>query len=250
MSSVVKCSAKGCHVSSGLGEYDSMMLRLGFSNCCKHLEFESNEVTTRIEYSTQQLNVDMITVVFYDIGLSMDGQVEQLTAFSLTGEIFSSFIKTTLRANKKSAQRKLPNDLYNALSEEPKVAMERFHQWIKMIHSMNTRGNSDLRNVVLTAHFGSCHYHIYLLRTMLGCGVVPPDFRLADSLALFMLIKGSDEDAGIALLVAKYATWMQYDPNNADNDARALRTLIMTVFPETKAACYASAARNFWRGLD
>ena len=41
--------------------------------------------------------------------------------------------------------------------------MERFTQWIIMTHSTNT-GNTDLRNVVLTAHFGTCQDHIYSKR--------------------------------------------------------------------------------------
>lgn len=241
----VGCSAVGCNVTAAVGEYDSMMLRIGFSKCCKHLD--PNEVNARIDYSTEQLDVSMITVIFYDIGLSKDGQVEQLSAFSSTGDTFSSIIKTTLRANTSATLRDIPIDIYNALSSEPKDAMERFAQWIIMTHTMNT-GNTDSTNIVLTAHFGSCHDHIYLLRTMMGCGIKPLDVRLADSLTLFKVTKWLDEleeRTDIALLVAKYARWLQYEPlykpNDEISDARALRAIVMTEFPKTQtnAACYA-----------
>ena len=49
---------------------------------------------------------------------------------------------------------------------------------------------------------------------------------------------GPDEPTDIALLVDKYAAWLQYRPNDADNNARALRVVAMTVLPQTNAACY------------
>ena len=83
----MRCSAPGCYTTSAPGEYDSMTLRIGFSGCCQHLG--RNEVETRIDYSLKQLDESVITVIFYDIGLSKDGQVEQLTAFSSRGDTFS-----------------------------------------------------------------------------------------------------------------------------------------------------------------
>ena len=161
----MRCSAPGCYTTSARGEYDSMTLRIGFSGCFQHLD--RNEVETQIGRSLKQLDKSMITVIFYDIGLSKDGQVEQLTACSSQGDTFFSIVKTTIRANTSSTLRDIPINIYNALSSEPKDAMERFTQWIIMTHFMNT-GNTDMRNIVLTAHFGFCHDHIYLLRTMMG----------------------------------------------------------------------------------
>ena len=178
----------------------------------------------------------MITVIFYGLGLSKDGQVEQLTAFSSHDHTFSSIIKTTFRANTNSTLRDIPIDIYHALPSEPKNAMERFAQWIT--HSMNT-GNTDMRNIVLTAHFGSCHDHIYLLRTMMGWSIELLVFSLVDSLPLFKVVKGPDEHTDVALLVDKYAAKLQHRPNDADKNARALRAVVMTSFPQTNAACYA-----------
>lgn len=139
----VGCSAAGCDTTAR-GEYDSMTLRIGFSGCCQHLD--PNEVETRVRSCLNQSKKRVITVIFYDIGLSKDGQVEQLTAFSSHGgDTFFSIVKTTLRANTSSTLRDIPIDIYNALSSEPKDAMERFNQWIIMTHSMNT-GNTDLKS--------------------------------------------------------------------------------------------------------
>ncbi|KAB8212688.1 hypothetical protein BDV33DRAFT_186321 [Aspergillus novoparasiticus] len=233
-----QCSADGCNITSATGEYDSMMLRIGFSKCCKHLDCNDTEVVSRIYPGPRHLDVEMITVIFYNIGLSKDGQVEHLSAFSTTGDNFSSIIKTTPRANTSIILRNFSSDVYNALSLEPSDAMERFMNWINMTHSTNT-GNTDPKNIVLTAHFGSCHDHIYLLRTMIGYGIGPLDFRLADSLALFKTIKGPAEHSAIALLVAKYAGWLPYMPDGADSNARALRAVVMAAFQEVRSACYA-----------
>ncbi|OJJ84623.1 uncharacterized protein ASPGLDRAFT_35110 [Aspergillus glaucus CBS 516.65] len=167
----VNCSAAGCTATSAHGVYDSMTLRIGFSKCCKHLD--RNELEERIDYSSRQLDTKMVTVIFYDLGLGKDGQVEQLSAFSISGEHFSSIIKTTVRANMSPNLKSLSPMLYNALASEPKDAMRRFIQWIDMI-----RGDTDMRNV----------------------GIKPPEFRLDDSLALFKLIKGQDQQADIVSL--------------------------------------------------
>lgn len=232
------CSADGCNVTSAVGEYDSMMLRIGYSKCSKHLDGNDTELSSRIGHSTRHLDVNMITAIFYKIGLSKDGQVEHLSAFSSHGGNFSSIIRTTCRANTSSILGNLSSEVYNALALEPSDAMERFINWLIMMHSTNT-GNTDPGNIVLTAHFGSCRDHIYLLRTMIGCGIRPYDFRLADSLALFKAINGPAEHSDLAMLVAKYAGWLPYKPDDADSGARALRTVVMVQFLRTNAACYA-----------
>jgi len=176
----------------------------------------------------------MFTVIFYDLGLGKDGQIEQLSAFSSGGENFSAIIKTTVRANTSPKLKNLPPMLYNALASEPKDAMRRFIKWIDMIC-----GDADMRNVVLTAHFGSCHDHVYLLRTMMGWGIKPPELRLGDSLALFKLTEGHDQQADIVSLVAKYPPCsVPYTANDADSDARALRVVVMTEFRNMNRDCY------------
>ena len=104
--------------------------------------------------------------------------------------------------------------------------------------SINTEGDEDWSNVVLTAHYGSCHDHLYLLRTMMSWGIKPPGFRLVDSFALFKWFMGWDQHTNLASLMTSYANWLHHIPHDVDSEARALRVVVMTVFPNTEAACY------------
>lgn len=151
--------------------------------------------------------------------------------------LFCPGSSTTIRANTSSILSNLPSDVYNFVSEKPRDALERFVDWTIMTHAMNT-GNTDPENIVLTAHLGSCHDHVYLLRTMIASGIRPLDFRLADSLALLKTIQGPTEPSEIASLVAKYAEGVSYTSDGADSDARALRAVVMAAFPNVGAACY------------
>ncbi|KAJ5982393.1 hypothetical protein N7451_012493 [Penicillium sp. IBT 35674x] len=168
----VGCSAAGCTATSARAEYDSMMLRIGFSNCCKHLDI--SKVESRVQNVIQGLNESKFTLIFYALGLSRHGEIEQLSAFSERGDDFSAFIRTAVRVNTSPNLKAIPPLIYSALASEPLDAMSRFIQWIRTQHSMNTGGDSDMNNVILAAHFGSCHDHVFLLRTMMSLGITPP----------------------------------------------------------------------------
>lgn len=232
----VGCSAAGCSTTSARAEYDAMMLRIGMSTCCKHIT--PTEVESRITTAMSQVDDFKTTVIFYDLELSKDGQIEQLSAFADTGENFSVYMRTTVRTNTSPNLRAFPPMLYNALASEPMDAMNRFNNWIKLMHSMNTNGDSDMNNIILAAHFGSCHDHVHLLRTMMRWGITPPRYRFSDTLALFKVMKGMNQRANLPTLVTKYAAWLQHLPHDADSDARVLRAVVMSVFPMVKSACY------------
>jgi len=232
----VGCCAQGCSITSATGEYNAMTLRSGFSNCCKHLD--PTEIEAKITQTITGVNTDKITTIFYDIELSKDGQIEQLSALTDTGSSFSLFIRTAIRTNTSPNLRTIPPLVYNALAFEPKDAMENFIRWIKLQHSMNTNGSSDLGGVVLTAHFGSCHDHVYLLRTMMSWGIIPPACRLGDTLALFKAMKGMNQRASLQTLVATYTPWVRHLPHDADSDVRALRAVVMTAYPNVRLATY------------
>ena len=237
----MNCSTVGCTVTSVHAEKDSLTLRIGFSHCREHLD--TSEVKDRINYSTGQLNVSMVTVIFYKLGLNKDGQVEQLSAFTATGENFRAIIRTTFRANTNPRLKNIPSTTYNSLALEPMDAMARFIEWVRTTHSLNTEGDEDWSNVVLTAHHESCHDHLYLLRTMMSWGIEPPGFRLADSFALFKWFMVWDQHTNLASLVTRYGNWLHRIPHDADSDARALRVVVMTVFPNTAAACCTFSVR-------
>lgn len=129
------------------------------------------------------------------------------------------------------------------LALEPKAAMARFVEWVCITHSLNTGGDKDWSNVVLTAHYRSCHDHLYLLRTMMSWGIEPPGFRLTDSFTLFKSFMGWNQHTNLASLVTRYVNWLHCIPHCVDSDARALRVVVMTVFPNTVAACYMFSIR-------
>jgi hypothetical protein len=230
----VNCSANGCIYKSSSAEYPAMMLRLGFRNCIEHMDF--NEVTSRIDNVRRNASINLVTVIFYDLELSRDGQIEQISALTDGGGDFSRFIRTSVRTNTSPLLRRFPPMIYTALACEPRAAMESFVEWIRMQHVMNTNGDTNMDRVVLVAHYGSCHDHVYLMKTMMSWGVEPPHVRFSDSLALFKLMKGTNNRANLSTLVATYTPWIEFIPHDADNDVRALRAVVMTVFPNVRLA--------------
>ena len=100
-------STEGCTITSAHAENALLTLRIDFSHCREHLD--TSEIKDWIDYSTRQLNVSMVTVIFYKLGLSKDGQVEQLPAFASTGENFSAIIRTTFRANTNPSLKNIYN---------------------------------------------------------------------------------------------------------------------------------------------
>ncbi|KAH8159071.1 hypothetical protein CIB48_g9171 [Xylaria polymorpha] len=79
--------------------------------------------------------------------------------------------------------------IYSALAREPKAEYKRFITWIRLQNYVHT-GTNDDGSIVLIAHFGACYNHVYLLRSMMSCGMVPPHVMFSDTLALFKTIKG------------------------------------------------------------
>lgn len=137
----VNCSTAGCTITSAWAENDSLTLRIGFSHCREHLD--ASEVKDRID-SASQLDVSKVTVIFYKLGLSKDGQVEQLSAFASPRENFSAIIRTTFRANTNPNLKSIPSTIYNTLASEPKDAMARFVEWVRLTHSINRGGRQRL----------------------------------------------------------------------------------------------------------
>ncbi len=232
-----KCAYDACQVVSSVADFSSMTLRIGFEHCYNHTS--QAEVSLRASLSHQIMDPLKTTVVFYDIEVSRDGQIEQLSAFAESGERFSTYMRTSVRTNTSPILRSLPPWVYSAMATEPKEAMTSFIAWTKKIHSMNTNGNSDMSNIILAAHFGSCHDHVYLIRTMMMWGVDPPCYRMSDTLALFKLTISRTSKATLSVLATRHAAWMAHVPHDADSDAKVLRAVVMTTFPMTKQACFA-----------
>ncbi|KFH48315.1 hypothetical protein ACRE_009460 [Hapsidospora chrysogenum ATCC 11550] len=202
---------------------DMMMMAEPLSKCALPIlppEYNSHDAQDRHVHLLQAHHVDGGGVQDrHRDEPARTAQIEQLSAFTDTGENFSVYMRTTVRTNTSPNLRALPPMLYNALASEPMDAMKRFNSWIKLMHSMNTNGDTNMDNVILAAHSGPYHDHVHLLRTMMRWGITPPEYRFSDTLALFKAMKGMNQRADLPTLVTK--------------------AVVMCVFPMVKKACYA-----------
>jgi len=232
----VFCSAPGCMSTSAAGEFPSMPLRLGFSYCFTHMNME--EVSDRIMGTKRHAKLSTTTVIFYDLELGRDGQVEQLAAFTEEGMFFGRVLRTSVRTNTSANLKSIPPMTYSRITVEPRDAFMDFIGWVDLSHRMNTGGDTDPNNVVLAAHFGSCHDHVHLIKAMKQWGLSPPMYRLADTVLLFKVCKGMQRKADLSTLATTYAAWMPHLHHDADSDARILRVATMIAFPDVRTACY------------
>lgn len=230
----VMCSEPGCVTSSGVADFNSMTIRTGLSRCTRHVSM--TEVKSKFEHAVE---FEGMTLIFYDIELSRDGEIEQIGACTESGQSFSAFVKTSVRTNSSPFLRKIGAEYWLALAEEPRVTFKRFIDWTSSQHSQNPNSNGKTNGIMLAAHYGSCHDHVHILRTMMKWGITPPDYLLVDTLAIFKTVKSMNENAKLHTLVNKYVPWFDHVPHDADSDAEALRFVTMVVFPNTKMACYA-----------
>lgn len=222
------CPEPGCVVSSGVALFDSMTIRTGLSHCMKHVAM--TEIEGKLKNPAAAENT---VLIFYDIELSRDGEIEQLGACTESGKTFSAFMKTSVRTNSSPYLKMIPPEYWTMLAEEPRVTFARFISW-----TMAQR-QSDSDTVMLAAHYGSCHDHVHLLRSMMKWGLKPPSYRLVDTLAIFKLARGTNMNAKLSTLVNTYAPWFHHVPHDADSDAAGLRLVTMVGFPNTRLICYA-----------
>ncbi len=48
----------------------------------------------------------------------------------------------------------------------PSDVIEKFVEWTRTMRS-NTHEDGDMSKIILAAHYGSCHDHLYLLKMMI-----------------------------------------------------------------------------------
>jgi len=232
--SFTMCSHSGCTTTSGIADYKAMTIRTGFSTCTDHIT--KAEVESRINGIH---SVDDKTLIFYDIELSRDGEIEQIGACTEAGESFSALVRTSVRTNTSPFLKTISPKYYSLVPDEPGDVMRRLIIWINAQNSKNQHSNGDPNNVILAAHNGSCHDHVYLLRTMMKWNVNPPGYMLSDTLAIFKTLRGKYENAKLTTLAARFAPWIVHTPHDADSDAEVLRYVTMMAFPNTKMTCLA-----------
>lgn len=242
----VSCNVDGCVSTSAIADYNAMTIRSGFPTCLEHTDV--NGVVER--YRGMSIDTGRTTIIFYDLELSRDGEVEQIGAYTSTGEHFSAFIRTSVRTNTSPLLRSIPPMIYSAMASEPRTAIKRLIEWIYVQHSVLKDGDSNPNNIVLVAHYGACHDHVHLIRMMMKWGVEVPDFMLSDSLAIFKLLKGKRMNAKLATLVTVYTPWVDHTPHDAVSDAYALRAVVMFGIPNWDRVCitFSVSSRDF-KGL-
>ncbi len=242
-----------CAHRSEVGEYNAMSLRLGFDYCMAHV----SESLVKEEFQSVKNNTSKTTIVFYDFQLTKDGQIERLAAITESGEKFSANLKTAPTSDKPPPARKkysLASYIFTQHPMSPSLAIERFTTWIKDRHRVNAEGDEDVSNVVLAAHYGSCHHHVYLLRLMSNCDITPPPYRICDTLAIFKMLKGLAVEVTLPALVVRYTAWLRHVYHDPDSDVNALRAVMTAAFPDVRRVCLAfSCSYEFFAkatGLD
>lgn len=230
----VTCSEQGCNQSSGVAEYNSMTIRTGFSFCMRHVK--QDEVTTRIASAGE---VGPVTVIFYDIELSRDGEIEQLAAHTVSAESHSVFVRTPVRTSTSPYLKRVPAMVHSMIAVEPGKMIRDFIEWTQRYAPRDSDMIPDLSRVVLVAHNGACHDHVHLVKTMIKVGVNPPKYRFSDSLAFFKLLISMYQSAKLGSLASKYVAWHEHIPHDAYSDALILRLVTMVAFPDTIRICVA-----------
>jgi len=231
----VHCSAPGCIKSSAFSQYDSMTLRAGFDTCVTHTTLDSIEARTKNTLMAQNT-----VFIFYDIEVTSKMEIEQLSACAVSGQHFTTAIKTTTRRNNSPILSKFSPMVYMMVATEPRTAFENFTMWVNRMMNEHSNGTAIASDVVLIAHNGMCHDHVILLRTMMMWGITPPSWRLSDSLPIFKLVERPDPKQSSALshLAYEYAPWFMHVQHDALSDANALRHVVMCAIPNWQLACY------------
>lgn len=231
----VKCKEQNCQVHSGVAEFPAASLRCGMNYCMNHMT-----VTEADLREAPRPDLSKTTLIFYDLELSKDGEIEQIGATVLDNDrmTFSTIIRTSVRTNTSPMLRKIDPLYWSMLACEPADAIERFVGWVRLAHAVTSGSDSDISNVMLAAHNGSIHDHIKLIRMMMIHGISPPNYRLVDTVIMFKMLKGMKVRAKLADLRDMYAPWMDHIPHDADSDAAVLKYVVEIAYPETKWYCY------------
>jgi hypothetical protein len=231
----VECAEAGCEVKSGVADFPAMTLRCGMNRCLDHI------ILTHENFKTApRPDLTNTTLIFYDLELSRDGEIEQIGATVLDNDrlTFSSVVRTSVRTSTSPTVRTISASWWAAIATSPANAITDFVRWIKRIHFINTNGNDDESNIMLAAHNGSLHDHIKLIRMMMINGITPPNYRLVDTLVMFKLLKGRTKPASLSTLRDTYAPWIDHIAHDADSDAAVLKYVVTLAYPQTKWSCY------------
>jgi hypothetical protein len=111
--------------------------------------------------------------------------------------------------------------------------------WVSELVASKSHLGIDESDVVMIAHYGSCHDHVILLKTMMSWGLNPPQWRFSDSLPIFKLVVQPDDNAKLSDLVSRYVPWINHVEHDAFSDAEALKAVVMIGVTRWNVACFA-----------
>jgi hypothetical protein len=112
-------------------------------------------------------------------------------------------------------------------------------EWVSSVVNEMPNSRATEADVVMVAHYGSCHDHVILLKTMMSCGLNPPIWRFSDTLPIYKIVVQPDEGAKLSELVHTYAPWFKHMENDASSDAEALSAVVRVGITSWQVACYA-----------
>ncbi len=221
------CEVTNCSYNTGVGDFNSCTLRMGFSKCFTHLELEDVE-----KHGLQVKLSKNIIPVYYDIELSNDGEIEQIGACTDDGRMFSGIIRTSVRTNKSPFLRTIAPEIWNMLVCSPKDVIQSFVDWLKVVFDNCEKETTRNRKIVLVAHYGMSFDHLHLIRTMLKHGVDVPDMLLSDSVVMIKLMVDKNESAKLGHLRDKYVPWIEHVAHDADSDAKVLKGVMNMIYKD------------------
>ncbi|OBT60113.1 hypothetical protein VE03_10268, partial [Pseudogymnoascus sp. 23342-1-I1] len=128
--------------------------------------------------------------IFYDIEITASREIEQL-----------GFIKTSTRKNSSPVLKKLPVTVYALAAVTSRKAMVDLREWVSSVVNERPNSNATESDVVMVAHYGSCHDHFILLKTMMSWGLNPSVRRFSDTLPIYKVVVQPDEGAKLCELV-------------------------------------------------
>ena len=244
--SFTNCNVFGCSNTSAFGVWNCMTLRCGFDTCTAHTSTEA--VRTKVESTQTPAN---LVAIFYDIEVTLTGEIEQISAASTIGTHFDTYIRTSVRRHNSPILGQIPAMLYTLTAVEPKTAMDHLIHWVRRTRTQTHVLASRDEDVVMVAHGGSKHDHVLILKSMMKWGINPPRWRFADTLPLFKIVVCPDEKASLTELVNRYAAWFDHTPHDALSDAKALMSVVMMSVndPATMLYAFSSDYETFVRSV-
>ena len=240
------CNVFGCSNTSAFAVWDCMTLRCGFDTCTAHTSTEA--IRVRVENTKTPTN---LVTIFYDIEVTLTGEIEQISAVSTDGTHFDTYIRTSVRRHNSPILGQIPAMLYTLTAVEPKTAMDHLIHWVRRVRTQAYPHASSDENVIMVAHGGSKHDHVLVLKWMMKWGINPPRWRFADTLPLFKIVVCPSEKASLTELVNRYAAWFDHTPHDALSDAKGLVNVVMMSVrdPITMLYVFSSDYETFVRSV-